>query len=424
MQKRESWVFSPKQLKVFHWWKQKTEQFDGIICDGAIRSGKSSCMAFSFLIWACSHFEGESFAICGVTLGAVKRNVIRPLLQLLEELGCDYDWKASENFLEMKTAGRKNRFYLFGGQDEGAAARIQGATFAGILLDETALMPRSFVEQALARCSRDGAKFWFNCNPEHPQHWFYEEWIQKAAQKKVLYLHFTMDDNPGLSEMVKQRYRNLYSGHFYQRFIEGKWVASEGLVYPQFSEKQIFDWDGIFERYVISCDYGTVNPTSMGLWGKKENIWYRIDEFYYDSRRSGKMKTDEEYYQCLKQLAGEHKIEGVIVDPSAASFLEVIRRHGRFFPIPAKNDVLSGIRRVSEELRSGRLMVHRRCKDCIREFGKYCWSKGKGEMELPKKENDHAMDEVRYFVNTIVNSEADRGNDNFFAVCMERGRRR
>ncbi|MFR9048194.1 MAG: phage terminase large subunit, partial [[Clostridium] leptum] len=152
--------------------------------------------------------------------------------------------------------GRTNRFYLFGGKDEGASAMIQGITLAGILLDEVALMPRSFVEQALARCSVEGSKFWFNCNPEHPRHWFYEEWIQKRDEKNAYYLHFRMEDNPSLSEKMIERYRGLYSGSFYQRFIEGRWVAAEGLVYPFMEEPDRFlpPPEGPFEEFIVSCD--------------------------------------------------------------------------------------------------------------------------------------------------------------------------
>lgn len=138
-----------------------------------------------------------------------------------------------------KKDGRENRFYIFGGKDEGSAALIQGMTLSGVMLDETALMPRSFCEQAIARCSVDNSRLWFNCNPENPAHWFYTEWIKKAVDKNCLYLHFTMDDNPSLSEEIKQRYKNLYSGSFYERFIEGKWVSCDGAVYP-FSTAHIY----------------------------------------------------------------------------------------------------------------------------------------------------------------------------------------
>ena len=215
-------------------------------------------------------------------------------------------------------------------------------------------MPRSFVEQALARCSLDGSKLWFNCNPDTPLHWFYEEWIKKSGEKNCLYLHFTMDDNPSLTPAIKRRYESLYSGAFYDRFVLGKWVAAQGLVYPFFSRSvHVAEPAGIPSRYFISCDYGTVNPSSFGLWGEYGGRWYRLSEYYFDSRREGEQRTDEEHYAALEQLAGDLNIEAVIADPSAASFLECIRRHGRFRAVPAKNDVIDGIRRVSDASRSG-----------------------------------------------------------------------
>ena len=242
----------------------------------------------------------------------------------------------------MRFGNAQNRFYYFGGKDEGAAALIQGVTLSGVLFDEVALMPRSFVEQAMARCSVAGSRFWFNCNPEHPEHWFYREWILQAERKNALYLHFTMDDNPSLSERVKRRYENLYTGAFYDRFVRGKWVAVYGAVYPMMANESMYckPPGGAMEEYCVSCDYGTVNPTSMGLWGKKDGVWYRLDEYYFDSRKEGFQKTDEEHYAALKALAGTRKIRQVVVDPSAASFIEVIRRHGVFRVTPAQNSVV------------------------------------------------------------------------------------
>ena len=318
--------------------------------------------------------------------------------------------------VEIEYSGRRNSFYLFGGKDEGSAALIQGMTLGGVLLDEVALMPRSFVEQALARCSLDGSKLWFNCNPDTPLHWFYEEWIKKSAEKNCLYLHFTMDDNPSLTPAIKRRYESLYSGAFYDRFVLGKWVAAQGLVYPFFSRSvHVAEPEGIPSRYFISCDYGTVNPSSFGLWGEYGGRWYRLNEYYFDSRREGEQRTDEEHYAALEQLAGELNVEAVIADPSAASFLECIRRHGRFRAVPAKNDVIDGIRRVSDALKERRILFSQSCTDCLREFSLYRWD-NTAARDAPRKEYDHAMDDVRYFVSTVLAHE----EDGFFALAMSR----
>ena len=225
-----------------------------------------------------------------------------------------------------------------------------------------------------------------------------------------------MDDNPSLTPAIKRRYESLYSGAFYDRFVLGKWVAAQGLVYPFFSRSvHVAEPAGIPSRYFISCDYGTVNPSSFGLWGEYGGRWYRLSEYYFDSRREGEQRTDEEHYAALEQLAGELNVEAVIADPSAASFLECIRRHGRFRAVPAKNDVIDGIRRVSDALKERRILFSQSCTDCLREFSLYRWD-NTAARDAPRKEYDHAMDDVRYFVSTVLAHE----EDGFFALAMSR----
>lgn len=407
MSKKQLVPFSKKQLTVLCWWcnNSRFKDRDAIICDGAVRSGKTLCMSLSFVLWAFYRFDNTSFAICGKTIASLNRNVVTQLLPMLGELGFVCEHKVSKNVVEISKNGVTNLFYIFGGKDESSASLIQGMTLGGVLMDEVALMPRSFVEQALARCSLEGSKFWFNCNPENPHHWFYKEWIKKSKQKNCLYLHFLMEDNPTLSQEIMKRYRSLYSGAFYERFVLGKWVAAQGLVYPFFGSANISkEQSGAFEQYYISCDYGTVNPASFGLWGKRDDRWFRLCEYYFDSRTMGEQKTDEEYYAEIETLAGEREITAIIVDPSAASFIECIRRHDKFYVIPAKNDVQDGIRKVSDALKSGKIKICECCADSIREFSIYRWN-DKASKDMPKKENDHAMDDIRYFVATVPNED-------------------
>ena len=383
---------SPKQRQVMLWWQKN---YDAIICDGAVRSGKTFCMGVAFLLWAMTCFHGRQFALCGKTIGALRRNLLYDALPEVERVGVRCEERRSENSFTLRWGGRSNRFLLFGGQDEGSAALIQGVTLAGLLLDEAALMPQSFVEQACARCSVPGSKLWFNCNPEGPEHWFYREWILKAEERRALYLHFTMEDNPGLDEAVRVRYQRLYSGIFYRRFVLGEWVTAEGRVYDFFDRRRDAAPvpPGRMEAWRVSVDYGTVNPTSMGLWGRRNGVWYRVKEFYYDSRREGRQKTDAEYVRDLRALCGGKRVERVIVDPSAASFLAALRQAG--FPVKAAdNRVLDGIRVTAGMLREGKIILCEPCEDCLREMGLYCWESGK---EVPRKENDHAMDDLRYF---------------------------
>lgn len=399
--------FSQKQLKVLAWWTDKSrwKGCNAIICDGAVRAGKTLCLSLSFVLWAMRRFNDKNFAICGKTVSSCRRNVITPLLPILEN-NCGYsvDYKISQGVIEISNGKTKNRFYIFGGKDEGSAALIQGVTLAGILFDEVALMPRSFVEQGLARCSVENSKFWFNCNPEHPSHWFYTEWIQKQKSKNAYYLHFTMEDNPSLSPNVLERYKKLYSGIFYERYILGKWVVAHGIIYSMFDRtRHVFDDDEAPQsgEYIISVDYGTSNPFSAGLWCVSGGVAFRIKEYYFDSRKAGHQKTDEEYYVELERLADNLPISMIIVDPSAASFIQCVIRHGKFIVAKAVNDVLNGIRQTSNALRKGRIKIHKSCKDTIREFGLYRWD-DKCPEDSPVKEFDHAMDDMRYLVNSYL----------------------
>ncbi len=395
--------FSKKQMKVLCWWHEKSPYCgcDAVICDGAVRSGKTLSMFISFVCWSMSCFESKSFAVCGKTVSSVKRNITTPMIPILISLGYKVDFSVSKSMMTVSCEGRSNIYYLFGGRDEASASLIQGMTLAGVLFDEVALMPKSFVEQALARCSVEGSKFWFNCNPGHPSHWFYNEWIKNAEAKNALYLHFRMEENPSLSPAMLKRYRSLYEGTFYERYVLGKWVAGEGVIYGMFGDPCQGEPSGKPEKYFVSCDYGTVNPCSMGLWGLYGGVWYRIDEYYYDSRREGAERTDEEHYKALEELCGNLNITAVICDPSAASFMASIRKHGRFRTIPAINEVVDGIRRVSDALKGGRIKISPKCKDSIREFSLYRWDES-AKKDAPRKINDHAMDDIRYFVSTAL----------------------
>lgn len=382
------------------WWNRPgLENFEGILCDGAVRSGKTVCLTVGFLLWSMGRFKNEVFGICGKTVASVRRNIITNLPKWVGGV-LDIRESRGENKLTVTDRrGRKNTYYLFGGQDESSAALIQGITLAGVLLDEAALMPRSFLEQACARCSVPGSKLWFSCNPEGPEHWFYKEWVRKAGEKRLLRLHFTMDDNPALEPAIRERYSRMYTGVFYRRFVLGQWCMAEGLVYDFSPERHVAREAPRSGRYFISVDYGTRNPFSAGLWCVAGDRAWRIKEYYYSGRDTGRQLTDEEYYGKLEELAGPYPVERVIVDPSAASFIATIRHHGRFRVRRAKNAVLPGIRLVAEYLQAGRLLFLESCRDSIREFSLYRWEDGK---DVPVKENDHAMDDIRYFCATVL----------------------
>ena len=402
--------FSPKQRRAIGWWLPVGADagYEAIVCDGAVRSGKTLAMGLGFFLWAQSAFHGRRFALCVKTIGALRRNVLVELLPRLRELGAEFQERRSENRLTVRLGGHTNDFYLFGGRDEAAAGMIQGMTLAGILMDEVALMPRSFVEQACARCSVTGSKLWFNCNPAGPNHWFYKEWILEAKERNALHLHFTMEDNPSLSPEIRARYERLYTGIFYRRFVLGQWAQAEGRVYDFFEPEMAVQVPaGDFESFYVSCDYGTVNPMSMGLWGLQKGIWYRVEEFYFDSRAKKRQMTDGEYEVALSELAAGREIREVIVDPSAASFIQLLRQRG-WRVRKANNDVLSGIRATADALKAGKIRICTPCRDCLREMEEYVWDLRGGQKDQVKKEHDHAMDDMRYFVSTVL-TEARAG---------------
>ena len=391
------------------WWNRpKYRDKDGIICDGSIRSGKTVSMADGFVLWSMATFDRQTFALCGKTIESLRRNVVTLMPQWLEGLFTITE-RRSENKLTISLGEKSNTYYLFGGKDESSYALIQGITLAGVLFDEVALMPRSFVEQAMARCSVDGSKFWFNCNPENPGHWFYTDWVKKAEERNVMHLHFTMQDNPGLSEKTKARYEKMYAGVFYRRYILGEWVKAEGLVYPMFN-REIHVIDQIpprsaRHRYYVSVDYGTVNPFAAGLYdyNPTERKATMLQELYFKGGSNNRV-DNEAYYTMLCNLIGDYPIEYIIIDPSASSMIETIQKYGKYAVVRADNDVLNGIQDVTKFLNAGALYFHKSCKNTFEEFETYSWDEDKSE-DAVIKENDHSMDQLRYFCRTALRNE-------------------
>lgn len=402
---------SAKQKQVFRWCYQPGSY--ALICDGSVRSGKTASMACSFILWAMSSFQNARFAICGNTVQSAERNIIMELEQMADITHYfQLHYLGSKHILTVTGNGTSNRFHVFGGKDEASYKLVQGLTLSGVLFDEVALMPESFVNQAIARSlSVDGAKLWFNCNPDSPEHWFYKQLVQKCdkgERSDARHIHFLMKDNPVMTPEKIRRAESMFSGVFYRRYILGEWCVAEGLVYPMFDkEKHVVHElpDMKHCDFYISCDYGTVNPTSMGLWAMNRYTGKatRIREYYWNSRETGTRRTDEEHYAELVRLAGNlaEQIQYVLVDPSAASFIECIRRHQLFRVRQADNAVLDGIRDTATLLDLGYLQFHESCGDCIREFGLYCWDE-KAQTDAVIKENDHAMDDTRYFVRTAM----------------------
>lgn len=250
-------MISPKQQKILAFPYSK---YDALICDGAVRSGKTSIMMWAFVRWAMENFSGQRFGVCGRTVDSCTKNIIVPFTAMsLAKERYIIRWRRGDKVMEVRCGAVTNYFEVFGGKDEASYTLIQGRTLAGVLLDEVVLMPRSFVEQALARCSVDGARLWFSCNPGSPHHWFYQEWIKRSRERNALYLHFEMTDNPGLSKRTLERYENMYAGIFYDRYVRGLWVAAEGIVYKDFANDT--------EKYLIGdpLEWAKQNGTSFSI---------------------------------------------------------------------------------------------------------------------------------------------------------------
>ena len=418
--------FSLKQMQILTWWTDRSpyKNHSGIIADGSIRAGKTVAMAISFVLWAMDTYDGQNFAMCGKTVGSFRRNVWSWLKPVLLIRKFQVEESRTENLIVLSRGNKVNYFYVFGGRDESSQDLIQGITLAGLFCDEVALMPESFVNQATGRCSVPGAKMWFNCNPDSPMHWFLKNWIEKSVQKKLLFIHFLMDDNPSLVEEVRERYRTMYTGVFYQRFILGLWVMAQGAIYRDaWSDELLFDDDKlnwihlnahIMRRY-IAIDYGTVNPmVYLDIWDDGSDIWV-CDEYYWDSQAEGNFEKDNSQYGD-DLLAFIHKCPvevwptAVIIDPSAASFKVELRNRGLRMKetvetINADNNVIEGIRVVNTLLTKRRIHIHKRCVNTIKEHQSYAWDTKalqKSGTEKPLKVNDHGVDALRYFVATVI----------------------
>ena len=418
---------SNKQMRVLGWWMSNSpyRDYSGIIAEGAIRSGKTLVMSLSFVLWAMETSDRTKYAICGKTVGSLRRNVITDLKEVLFNRGYKVVDRQSENVLIVLKGNKKNMFYMFGGRDERSQDLIQGITLRGILLDEVALMPRSFVEQAMGRCSVEGSKYWFNCNPEGPKHWFYVEHILEADRRKYLRLHFSLEDNLSLSEDTIQRYKTMFSGIFYKRFVLGEWAFANGVIYDCFDDSNTYSNEerekvlpiSILENdtqnggaALYGSDYGIYNPMVF-LEGYKIRVkddpiphFYIDNEYYWDSRKSMAQKTDKEYIDDLVKFINNKHYTSVIIDPSASSLIAAGRQAGIKI-IKADNEVYEGIRVVYSLMSTGHIHINKdNCPNLINELGLYIWNEKRGEIgkEEPVKQYDHACDALRYMIKTTT----------------------
>ena len=388
--------FSLKQKKVLTWWCDNSpyKDYDGIICDGAVRSGKTCSMSVSFVNWAMESYNECDFALCGKTVGSLRRNVVNALKRQLTSLNIEYEEKRTENLIIVSKDGITNYFYLFGGKDESSQDLIQGMTLAGVLLDEVALMPQSFVAQAEARCSVEGAKLWYNCNPKGPSHWFKQEYIDIAKDKYLLYLHFTMDDNLTLSERVKERYRRMFTGVFYQRNILGLWVTAEGAIYSAFTKDNIInvndwyspdnekrnnvfyatigvDFGGYKSSHAFNCTAFTNNFTELITVKEKRIIETEIG--------LTPAELEAAFIDFVKECMAEYPVRAIYCDSAEPVLIRGFKNALRIAKIPIaiknaqKNEILDRIRFYTSMMCQQRYFVLSSCTETIAAFQDAVW---------------------------------------------------
>lgn len=362
---------------------------------GSVRSGKTWISLVKWAMWVRQRPLTELFMMVGKTRETLEFNC----LQLLEEL-------TGGNFMHSPKSnvgwlyGHEVR--LLGANDEKAAAKIKGSTLAGAYIDELTEIPESFYKMTLSRLSVEGAILLATTNPESPNSYVYNDIVMNdLLDCKVT--NFLLEDNIFLPPSYIENIKREYTGVFFKRYILGEWAIAEGLVYPHF-DNVVPTEPRQYSRYVVSMDYGTMNPTAMILWGQKGLTWYAVNEYYYSGRESNNPLTDEQYYAELERLCADVPKNGLekttmIIDPSAASFIATVYAHKRFKVRKADNSVLDGIRRTASALSARKILFNDCCENTIAEFGLYAWDDRAVE-DTVIKDNDHAMDAVRYFVMT------------------------
>ena len=412
-------AFSKKQLQLLTWWTNESPYHDlnGVIAEGAIRAGKTIIMGLSFILWSMQKSSDINYAICGKTVASTRRNIIEPLIEMLKQRKFKIIDRKTEGKLIIIKNNNKNTYYIFGGKDEGSASLIQGITLGGVLFDEVALMPRSFVEQAMARCSVDGSKYWFNCNPEGPQHWFYVEHILKWKERKYIRIHFCLEDNPSLSNERIDNYKSLYTGIFYKRFILGEWAFANGIVYDMITDENFYynnNMKSVVPIKIIEndikpyygVDFGTANPQvylevyKYVDYAKKEMCFYVENEYYWNSRKQLRQKTPDEYVSDFNNWCKEFSC--LMIDPSATPLKAAHRKYGHNV-INAKNNVEEGIIGLSTLFANKMIKINKdNCPNLCAELGLYRWNEKKlnNGVEEVLKENDHCCDALRYAIMT------------------------
>ena len=400
--------FTSKQTKLISDFKHDRLKRINIL-DGSVRSGKTVITFILWGLWVATMPIDKTYLMTARTLTTLKRNCLEPMVQFFGAENFQYSISSKQGRL----FGRNIQFE--GANDAQAEAKIRGLTLQGAYVDEITLVPEDYFTMLLSRLSEKDAKLFGSTNPDSPSHWLKKKYIDRADELSIYYDTYVIDDNTFLDPEYIKSIKNEYVGVFYDRFILGKWVIAEGLVY-EFGEENITDEIPVTGEYYVSCDYGTMNPFSAGLWCVNGDKAVRIKEYYYNGRETNAQRTDEEYVDDVERLIEGYNVRKIIVDPSAASFIAALKKRNHNV-LRANNDVMDGIRTVARFLKKGNIKIHRSCKDAINEFGLYSWN-DKSVEDAVIKENDHAMDDIRYFCYTIMKKKVRDVAENY--VPLER----
>lgn len=404
--------FSLKQRAVLEWWIDGSPYADkdGIICDGSIRSGKTISMSLSFVMWAMETFDGENFGMCGKTIQSLRRNVIKKLKPMLKSRGYIVEEHRYENSMTVAFGNTENEFYFFGGKDEASQDLIQGITLAGVFFDEAALMPESFINQATGRCSVEGSKYWFNCNPEGPDHFIKTEWIDRITERNMIRIHFEMKDNPSLTDHILERYERMYRGVFYNRFVRGLWVLASGIIFRYFAENDnpylfsdndIFDERGKlklkFSKITMGIDFGGNGSKTtfylMGyLNGYKDFRGLEEDGLPVNESIDAKAICDkfiEFYGMCIKKYG---RVDWIFPDSASTTMVNSLISAAKEAGLPYRN--IKGCRKneVSERpktidllFNTGRLKINERNIDTRKAIASLRWDEK--HPDIPEDKN-------------------------------------
>ena len=375
-------------LNCNHRWNVKT---------GATGSGKSFvdfAVTIPQRINAC---RGEGLIVLmGNTRGTLERNILEPMRSIWP--GCVGDIR-SDNTVQI--FGKK--VYALGADNKKHVARIQGATFEYVYGDEITTWSRDVFEMLKSRLRCQHSHFDGTCNPDSPGHWF-KAFLESDAD--IFQQSYVIDDGV-LPDHVVEELKKEYAGTiYYDRYILGLWTAATGIIYPMFREAIAEPpADQEPSEFCLSIDYGTQNAFAAILWAKYGAVWYAVREYYYSGRDTGVQKTDDEYAQDLdKWLSDLTQYDDymklpTIIDPSAASFIALLRKRGKYKVLPADNAVADGIRETATAMQTGKLKIAPSLKNWRKEAEGYVWDEKAGE-DKPIKVNDHLMDSMRYFCKT------------------------